>query len=294
MRNINSETITDAVISSCAPGTDARLRQVLHSGLAHLHDFIREVKPTHAEWRTLIELLTRAGEITTRERNEFVLFSDVLGVSSLVDMVNSDPKATAASVLGPFHIRDAPDIKVGGDLIGDNAGDAVVVTGHVRDPEGNPVRGAVIDIWQTADNGLYSNQDPNQPDYNLRARMKLGDDGRYLFSTVKPKPYTVPDDGPVGDLLRAMGRKPWRPSHLHMIVEGEGFKPIVTELFPSDDPYLDSDAVFGVRQSLVIEYRPQSDKSDLPADLEAREKLKAPFYAVDFDFVLAREKTDTK
>lgn len=289
MRNIDSNTITDAVIGSCAPDADARLREVLKSGLSHLHGFIRETKPTHAEWRKVIELLTRAGEITTKERNEFVLFSDVLGVSSLVDMVNSDPRATAASVLGPFHIRDAPDLKIGGDLIRGNEGDQVVVAGHVRDTEGKPVRGAAIDIWQTADNGLYSNQDPQQPEYNLRARMTLGDDGRYLFSTVKPKPYTVPDDGPVGDLLRAMGRRPWRPSHLHMIVEAKGFKPIVTELFPSDDPYLDKDAVFGVRNSLVIEYKPQSDSSRLPAGLEARNKLKTPYYTVDYDFVLARE-----
>lgn len=289
MRNINRETITDAVIGSCAPGMDARLNHVLKSGLAHLHGFIREVNPTHAEWRKMIELFTRAGEITNKDRNEFVLFSDVLGVSSLVDMVNSDPRATAASVLGPFHIRDAPDLEFGGDLIRDNPGDQVVVAGHVRDPEGNAVRGAVIDIWQTADNGLYSNQDPQQPEYNLRARMTLGDDGRYLFSTVKPKPYTVPDDGPVGDLLRAMGRRPWRPSHLHMIVEAKGFKPIVTELFPSDDPYLDNDAVFGVRQSLVIEYKPQKDKKDLPASLQARDRLRIPYFTVDYDFVLVRE-----
>lgn len=289
MRDIDSETITAAVIASCAPDADQRLKRVLQSGLNHLHGFIREVKPTHAEWRKMIELLTRAGEITTGERNEFILLSDVLGVSSLVDMVNSDPRATAASVLGPFHIRDVPDLKVGGDLIRGNPGDQVVVAGHVRDPEGKPVPNAVIDIWQTADNGLYSNQDPAQPDYNLRARMTLGADGRYLFSTVKPAPYTVPDDGPVGELLRAMGRKPWRPSHLHVIVEAKGFKPIVTELFPSDDPYLDNDAVFGVRRSLVIEYRPQTDKSRLPADLEVREKLKTPYYTVDFDFVLAHQ-----
>ncbi len=289
LRNIDSETITGAVLSACEPGTDPRLRQIMERGLFHLHGFIREVKPTHAEWRKLIELLTRAGEITDHERNEFVLFSDVLGVSSLVDMINSHPDATAASVLGPFHIRDAPPLKFGGDLIRDNAGDQVVVSGQVRDPQGNPVKGAALDIWQTADNGLYSNQDPKQAAYNLRARMQLGDDGRYLFSTVKPAPYTVPDDGPVGDLLKATGRRPWRPSHLHIIVEAEGYRPIVTELFPSDDPYLDKDAVFGVRNSLVIEYKPRTDKSAVPAALEAKEKLKTPFYTVDYDFVLARE-----
>lgn len=288
MRDIDSETITDAVISSCAPVADARLREVLSKGLWHLHDFIRETRPTHAEWRKMIELLTRAGEITDKERNEFVLFSDVLGVSSLVDMVNSDPAATAASVLGPFHIRDAPALKFGGDLIRGNDGDQVVFSGRIRDPQGRPVRGAVMDIWQTAANGLYSNQDPKQPDYNLRAQMKIGDDGRYLFSTVKPSPYTVPDDGPVGELLRAMGRRPWRPSHLHIIIEAKGFKPIVTELFPSDDPYLDNDAVFGVRKSLVIEYKLRDDPENQPAELEARTRLKNPFYSVEYDFTLAR------
>ncbi len=289
MRNIDSGTITKAVIDSCAPETDERLRVVLSSGLTHLHNFIREARPSHAEWRKMIELLTRAGEITTEERNEFVLFSDVLGVSSLVDMVNSDPKATAASVLGPFHIRGAPELKFGGDLIRENPGEHVVVSGQVRDPQGQPVRGAMLEVWQTAENGLYSNQDPQQPDYNLRATMKLGADGKFLFTTVKPAPYTVPDDGPVGDLLKAMGRRPWRPAHFHVIVTAQGHKPIVTELFPSTDPYLDNDAVFGVRKSLVFEYKHSNDAGNLPAALEAREKLKTPFYAVDFDFVLAHE-----
>ncbi len=290
MRDIDSKTITDAVIGYCEPETDERLKYLLTHGLAHLHNFIREVRPTHAEWRAVIDKLTRAGSITTDERNEFVLFSDVLGVSSLVDMLNSDPSATAASVLGPFHIHDAPELKVGGDLIRGNPGEQVVVSGHVRDAGGKPVAGVTMDLWQTAENGLYSNQDPNQPDYNLRATMNLGPDGRYLFTTVKPAPYTVPDDGPVGDLLRATGRRAWRPAHFHVIVRADGYKPIVTELFLSDDPYLDRDAVFGVRKSLVVEYRPRHSIEGLPSDLEARSRMKIPFSVIDYDFVLVREK----
>jgi hydroxyquinol 1,2-dioxygenase len=287
MRNIDSQTITQAVIGYNSADTEPRLRLLLDRLVLHLHDYIREVKPTHAEWRAAVDFLSQAGAITTDERNEFMLTSDVLGVSSLVDMVNSVGGATASSVLGPFHIRDAPELPVGGDLIRDNPGDRVVVWGHVRTRTGAPVRGAVLEIWQTAANGLYSNQDPAQPDFNFRASMRVGADGRYAFTTVKPEPYTIPMDGPVGGLLRATGRPPWRPSHLHMILTAPGFRPVVTELFPLDDPHLDCDAVFGVRQSLVIEYQARTDASALPADIQARDRLGPLFYEVHFDFALA-------
>lgn len=288
MRDIDRDSITAAVMAACGPATTPRVRELLAGAVTHLHDYIREVRPTHAEWRAVIGFLTRAGAITTEERNEFVLASDVLGVSSLIDIVNSAPGATESSVLGPFHLRGAPDLPVGGDLIGDNPGSPVLVTGIVRDLEGRPVAGAVLEIWQTAANGLYSNQDPEQAAYNLRATQQTGADGRYAFTTVKPEPYSVPDDGPVFDLLRATGRKAWRPSHLHVIVEAPGYRSVVTELFPSDDPYLDRDAVFGVRESLVVTYQPQADAASLPDDITARARLRGPFSRVDFDFVLGR------
>ena len=203
-------------------------------------------------------------------------------------MIHSPKEATASSVLGPFHITGAPDLPVGGDLKGDNDGDTVIVQGKVLSPDGKPIAGAALEIWQTAENGLYSNQDTAQPDYNLRARQVVGEDGRYAFTTVRPAPYTVPDDGPVGDLLRATGRHPWRPSHLHFIIQAKGFRTLVTELFPDDDPYLDEDAVFGVRQDLTMQYRECSDPNEAPSNLDAKERLTTPFYMIDFDFRLAR------
>lgn len=285
MRNVNADTLTDLLLALSGPDTDRRLQEVLTSFVKHLHAFTKEVGLTHAEWRKGLELLTRAGEITDAERNEFVLFSDVLGLSSLVDMVNSPSDCTSSSVLGPFHILGAPDLPVGGDMIGDNEGPQVVVEGRVTDQSGAPIEGAKIELWQTADNGLYSNQDTAQSEYNLRISMTTGADGRYALSTIRPAPYLVPTDGPVGDLLNATGRHAWRPSHLHFIVQAEGYRSLVTEVFPSDDPYLDADAVFGVRADLVMEYRP-GHRAALADDIAARDELAEGFSKVDFDFVL--------
>jgi hydroxyquinol 1,2-dioxygenase len=285
MRTVSPETLTDTLLGLSGPDTDPRLQEVLTALIRHLHAFTKEVGLTHDEWRKGLELLTRAGEMTDDERNEFVLFSDVLGLSSLVDMINSPDGCTSSSVLGPFHVLGAPELPVGGDMIGANDGPQVVVEGHVRDQSGQPIEGAKIELWQTADNGLYSNQDPGQSEYNLRISMVTGTDGRYAMSTIRPAPYMVPDDGPVGDLLKATGRHPWRPSHLHFIVHAKGYRTLVTEVFPSDDPYLDEDAVFGVRSDLVMEYKP-GQRSALADDFEARDKLADDFTKVDFDFVL--------
>jgi len=288
MRDVDQQSITQAFLDYCSADTDPRLRFILERLTHHLHEFTREVSLTHDEWRKSIEFLTKAGEITTAERNEFVLLSDVLGLSSLVDMIHSPPNATASSVLGPFHILGAPDLPVGGDLKQDNDGATVIVQGKVVTPEGEPIAGAVLEIWQTAENGLYSNQDAAQPEYNLRARQVVGDDGRYAFTTVRPAPYTVPSDGPVGELLRGTGREPWRPSHLHFIVQADGHRTLVTEVFPDDDPYLDSDAVFGVRSDLTMHYAEHQDPADAPAGLEAADRLTTPYYLIDFDFRLAK------
>ena len=287
MRTVTKETITKAFLDYCSTETDPRLLFVLQKLVAHLHDFAREVELSHDEWHQGIEFLTRAGAITDPERNEFVLMSDVLGLSSLIDMIHSPDDATPSSVLGPFHIVGAPELPVGGDLKKTNAGDTVIVQGKVTNAGGEPLAGAIIEIWQTADNGLYSNQDADQPDYNLRTRIRLGEDGHYAFTTVRPAPYTVPSDGPVGDLLRATGRHPWRPSHLHFIVMAKNYRTLVTEVFPDDDPYLDEDAVFGVREGLLVHYKRHEDVAEAPAGLAAGEGLAVPFFSVDFDFVLA-------
>ena len=289
MHNVSLDTLTQTFINCCDTSkTDPRLYQVLQSLVTHLHAFATDVDLTHAEWRKGIELLTQAGEITDSERNEFVLFSDVLGLSSLVDMLHSKPNATPSSVLGPFHILGAPDVPVGGNLKGDNEGSAVIVCGTVRAEDGTPIKGAELEIWQTADNGLYSNQDPDQKRYNLRAHMVSDANGYYSFTTVRPAPYMVPDDGPVGELLKGTGRHPWRPSHLHFIITANGFRSLVTEVFPSDDPYIDEDAVFGVRDKLVMDYVEQDDTKNIPPEIMDADKIEAPFYRVDFDFVLAK------
>ncbi len=290
MRTVTKDTITQAFMAYCGPDTSPRLKFVLEKLVTHLHGFAKEVNLTHEEWRKAIELLMKAGEISGPERNEFVLFSDVLGLSSLVDMINSPEGATPSSVLGPFHILGAPALPVGGDLRQANTGEAVIVRGRVIDADNAPIASAELEIWQTAGNGLYSNLDPEQPDYNLRAHMTVGDDGIYAFTTVRPAPYGVPDDGPVGELLHATGRQPWRPSHLHVIATADGYTDLVTELFPDDDPYLDQDAVFGVREGLITHYERKGTVA--PSDqAQVSAQLSVPYYTVDFDLRLSLKAT---
>ena len=286
MRDLSIDTITPAFLDYCSAQTDPRFMFVLKSLIEHLHAFAKETELTHDEWARGLKFLYDAGQISTPERDEFILMSDVTGLSSLVDMLGSQHEGTSSSVLGPFHVTGAPTAGYGADLKQDNEGATVLVTGCVRSPEGEPIPGAHLEMWQTADNGLYSNQDPHQPDYNLRLSMRVGDDGRYAFTTVRPAPYKIPDDGPVGALLRATGREAWRPSHLHFIVTAPGKQRLVTEVFPSDDPYLDQDAVFGVRGDLIMHYEEQRDLSALPDGLAVGQAVTLPWYRVDFDFVL--------
>jgi hydroxyquinol 1,2-dioxygenase len=288
MRTVNQHNLTHVFSAYFGDETDPRVREIMTALAQHIHDFARDVKLTHAEWQTGIKFLQWAGEITTEERNEFVLLSDVLGLSSLVDMINTNPEATSSSVLGPFHVSNPPAMEMGDDLRGDFEGQLVLVQGKVTDTEGKSIPGAQIDIWQTAPNGLYSSQDPEQDTFSFHGLLTADDAGFYRFTTVRPVSYTVPTDGPVGDILRAAGRHPWRPSHLHFIVKAEGFKPLVTEVFPTDDPYLDQDTVFGVREDLVMEYV-ERPASDFPDNLALSGKVSEGFAQVDFDFVLAKE-----
>lgn len=288
MRNVTTDNITEVFAGYFAEETDPRVREVLTALASHIHDFAREVNLTHDEWRKGLEFLEWAGKITDPERNEFVLLSDVLGLSSLVDMLHSEPGATSSSVLGPFHVSNAPPLAIGGDMKRHFEGDVVLVEGHVRDMEGNPIAGAEIDIWQTAPNGMYSSQDPNQEIHSFHGLMTADENGRYAFTTVRPVSYTVPSDGPVGQILDAAGRHPWRPSHLHFIVSAEGHRNLVTEVFPADDPYLDQDTVFGVRDDLVMTYVPQPAGS-FPEGFALSGQVSDVYARVDFDFVLASE-----
>ena len=289
MRNVTKDNITEVYASYFGADTDPRVKEIMTSLASHLHDFARDVNLTHDEWRAGLELMKWTGDITTPERNEFVLMSDVLGLSSLVDMLHSKKEATSSSVLGPFHVSNAPALAVGGDMKKDFGGPTLLVEGQVMDVDGNGIAGATIDLWQTAPNGLYSSQDPDQDIYSLHGLMSPGDDGKYGFTTIKPVEYTVPTDGPVGEILKAAGRHPWRPSHLHYIVKAPGYKTLVTEVFPDDDPYLNQDTVFGVRDDLVMTYVPQEAGTFPATGYELSGKVDGDYIRVDFDLRLEKE-----
>jgi hydroxyquinol 1,2-dioxygenase len=289
MRDVTPENLTTAFAAYAANAHDARSREVLCALAKHLHAFVRETRLSHAEWMAALMALTRAGQISTGTRNEFILFGDLLGVSALVDMVNTQPAATSCSNIGPFHQRGAPALPNGGDLWCGQAGEPLLVIGRVLDGgSGAAVTGARLDLWQNADNGLYSVQDAAQPDKNYHALLSCAADGSFAFTTTKPKPYSVPDDGPAGEMLRLLGRDAWRPAHLHVIAEAPGYRPLVTEIFPSDDPYLDRDAVFGVRADLVVTLRPVG-RDAAPDFLAAREVLPERFLLAEMVLRLARE-----
>lgn len=286
MRNLTPATITQAFAEYARNAPSARTRDLLVSLAGHLHSFVRDNKVTQEEWGAAIDALTRATGFTDDKRNEYILFSDLLGVSSLVDMVNAATSGTPSSVLGPFHIEGAPELPNGGDLWKGQVGEPLVVSGRVVDEKGRPATGTVLALWQNSGNGLYAQQDPKQSATNYHARLTVAPDGTFAFSTVRPVSYKVPDDGPAGDMLRALGRDAWRPAHLHMIVHAPGRKPLITEFFPEDDAYLDRDAVFGVRGALVLPFRRASERSALPATLVARKSLPLPVWTATINLTL--------
>ena len=254
--------------AECSP----RFRQIMESLITHLHDFIKEVGLTQEEWEVAIDVLTRTGQKCSGERQEFILMSDTLGVSMLVDAINNRKPsgASESTVLGPFHIADAPELPMGADICLDQKGEPMLVTGRILDTAGNPVAGAKIDVWQANDEGFYDVQQKGlQPDFNLRGVFRTGADGRYWFRAVKPKFYPIPDDGPVGQLLARLGRHPYRPAHLHYILEAPGYETLVTHIFDPDDPYIHSDAVFGAKESLLAEFRHVTDPTAI-ADPQLR------------------------
>lgn len=284
---VNEETITNAVIASFGAAADHRLRATLHSLVRHLHAFAREVELTEEELHAGIGFLTAVGQRCDASRQEFILLSDVLGLSVLVDAIANrrPPPATASTVLGPFHVPGAPDRELG-EWIAQGPerlnGEPTLVRGRVASIDGSPLRGTVVDVWQASPAGLYDVQDPAQESGNLRGVFRTDDDGGYRFRTVAPAAYPIPDDGPVGQLLNATGRHPMRPAHIHFLVRAQGHAPLVTHIFPQGGAYLDSDAVFGVKDSLVLPFRQIDDP-----DAAARAGLPCPFHEVVFDIVLA-------
>ncbi len=270
MRNFSEANLTDAVVARLARAEDRRFKRVMESLIRHLHGFAREVELTEAEWAAGIKFLTATGHKSSGDRQEFIMLSDVLGVSMLVDAINHRKPggATESTVLGPFYVEGAPELAMGADIAHGGPGEPTEVSGHVRTPAGAPIKGALLDVWQTAPNGFYSTQDPNQDRFNLRGKFRTGADGAFFFRTIKPTSYPVPTDGPVGTILNAMGRHPMRPAHLHFIVSAPGCETLTTHLFAEGDPYLDSDVVFGVKNSLVVDFKPKPGGKVLEARYE--------------------------
>lgn len=284
MKNITRNNLTDTVKSSFAHIDDERQRHLVNRLVHHLHAFATETGLSHDEWREGIAFLHCMADISTPSRSEFTLLSDVLGLSSLVDLLAARPGATEGSVLGPFHTRGSPWVNNGSNLIRDNAGEPVLIQGRVTDIDGQPLANATIDFWQNADNGMYWQIDDSQPQDNLRCQLKVQADARFELATVRPRPYLVPTDGPVGELLRVSHRDAWRPAHFHIIVEAPGYRSLITEVFDEADPWVDKDAVFGVRASLVRPFTPASD-----AATAERMGLPSQYLNVELPIRLARE-----
>ena len=282
MRDINQFTITEAVKQSFRAEEGSRLKFLLEALIDHLHDYTRETGLTHEEWLRLLTFLYDCGKISTPERQEFILLSDVLGLSALVDMINTRGGATEGSNLGPFYLDNAPRKKLGADIAGVRQGVSVLCHGVVRDTLGRALPGAIVDTWQADGSGTYPIQEAGHDKYDLRGIFEADGEGRYYYTTVLPKPYTVPYDGPVGELLRAGNRHAWRAAHLHFMVRAPGMRSIVTELFFENTEYLDNDAVFGVRKSLVARLEPYKAGKAGEFDLERK-----PDAVIGFDFVLA-------
>ena len=286
MRDFNESSATAAVLERMSGAKDARFKEIMTSVVTHLHAVVREVEPTMDEWMTAIQFLTATGQKCDDKRQEFILLSDTLGVSMLVDAINNRKPsgATESTVLGPFHVAGAPVKKMGDTISLDGKGDPAWIEGRVVDQEGKPIEGALLDVWQTSSDGAYDIQDPNQPEMNLRGLFTTGADGRFFFRAVKPSSYPIPTDGPVGKMLMAMGRHPMRPAHIHFIVGAPGFEPVTTHVFVDGDIYLDSDAVFGVKDSLIEPFVLKDD----PAEA-AKLGLGNPYTVARHEFALVRQ-----
>ncbi|KOU58127.1 hydroxyquinol 1,2-dioxygenase [Streptomyces sp. MMG1533] len=280
------QELTDEVVASFDTAKDERFREVMQALVRHAHAFVRETRLTEEEWGTAIEFLTAAGHITTDTRQEFVLLSDVLGISMLTVAVNEpDPgESTESTVLGPFFVQDSPEIELGGDIAGGASGEPSWVSGRVTDTDGTPVAGARVEVWEADEDGMY---DVQYDDGTLAGRAHLFTDaeGRFRFWGLTPTPYPIPDDGPVGRLLGHAGRSPMRAPHLHFMVTAPGFRRLITHIFVAGDPCLDADSVFGVKESLIRPF----DRHEAGTPTPDSRRLEGPWTAATFDIVLGKE-----
>ncbi|WP_033283531.1 dioxygenase [Streptomyces sp. NRRL F-525] len=283
------ETAADAVVESFRETKDRRLRQVMESLTRHLHDFVRDIEPTMEEWESAIGFLTAVGHTCDDTRQEFVLLSDVLGVSMLVETLNGSVEGTESTVLGPFHMTESPRRELGDsiDLVG--TGRPCVVSGRVSAADGTPLPYTELDVWQCSEDGFYDVQQPDvQPPGNGRGLFHTDGDGRYWFRTVVPSHYPIPTDGPVGRLLEATGRHPYRPAHVHFIANAEHHRPVTAHAFVAGSPYVDSDAVFAVKRGLITDFTESYDARDAE-----RFGVTVPFTHAEFDIILAPEAETT-
>jgi hydroxyquinol 1,2-dioxygenase len=288
-RPTSEDDITAEVLRRVEATPDPRTREIVLSLLKHLHAFIKEVRLTEPEWWKGIDFLTRTGHMCDDRRQEFILLSDTLGVSMVTDLMsNRKPAgATESTVFGPFHREGAPEMPFGGDIARvDRGGVSTIISGRVLDLNGKPIAGALLDVWQVSADALYDSQEPELEGMNMRGLFRTDSEGRYQVRTRRPVHYQIPSDGPVGELLRATNRHPWRPAHTHFVIEAEGYEPVTTHLFDSIDPYLNEDAVFGVKDSLIVKFEEHKTRD------EAAKKygIEPPFCTTEYDFVLAPAK----
>jgi hydroxyquinol 1,2-dioxygenase len=282
-RPTTPEQLTAAATASFDGCSDERLRTIMQAFVRHLHAFASEVGLTQEEWTNAIGVLTATGHITDERRQEFILWSDTLGLSMLVDALAhpAPAPATESTVLGPFYVPGSGLREYGEDIAGEPAGDPAWVHGRVLDLDGRPIADAELDVWQNGVDRLYAVQRPEAPEDHLRGRFRTRADGSFAFLAVRPVPYTIPDDGPVGAMLAATGRYPWRPAHIHVIVRAPGYRTVATHIFDAASTYLDSDAVFAVKQSLLREFVALP-----PGDPARPEGIEGDCWAVETDFVL--------
>jgi hydroxyquinol 1,2-dioxygenase len=265
------ENLRDQVVSAFGATPDPRARELLTALAKHLHDFVIETELTVEEWLTAIEFLTAVGKMCDDKRQEFVLLSDVFGISALVDFLDGPQgeDATENALLGPFYVSDAPLLENGDSIVRQHEGEPLRLEGRVTGDGGRPLAGAQVEVWQIAANGAYDGQDPDMVEDNMRGRFLTDDDGRYRLMTNRPFGYSVPTDGPVGTLLGVLDRDPMRAAHIHLRVSADGYQPLVTQLYDAGCPYLDTDVVFGVRQSLVTRIEEDED-AGLAATFDVR------------------------
>jgi hydroxyquinol 1,2-dioxygenase len=285
-RPTSEDDITAEVLRRVEATPDPRTREIMLSLLKHLHAFVKEVRLTEPEWWKGIDFLTRTGHLCDDRRQEFILLSDTLGISMVTDLMsNRKPAgATESTVFGPFHRDGAPEMPFGGDIARvDRGGVTTIVSGRVLDLDGKPIAGAFLDVWQVSADALYDSQEPELEGMNMRGLFRTDSEGRYQVRTRRPVHYQIPSDGPVGELLRATNRHPWRPAHTHFVISAEGYEPVTTHLFDSIDPYLNEDAVFGVKDSLIVNFEEHQTRD------EAAKKygIEPPFCTTEYDFVLA-------